>query len=259
MPTEPPARSVASVSVVLAIRVVCSTAELVLLLLECSATVLRRLCRWLGVLGKGRTPFPPTHTRAPIGDAVVRPQRDRVTPKWRKRAQPTRTVRWPGVEPMVVRFYRTDRGVAVQLTGLFSGIARAGHFWDWYSLGDMRGLLLEDYLLGFYRQPTTDNSTTPPTSAGEDRGLAAECPALHEYMTLTTLPDGQQRRPSTLLLFFEDGAVKACLSERDAGMSLWGTGDSVADVLAVLDALLRSEKPPWRKNKQQAAPKGKGR
>lgn len=73
-------------------------------------------------------------------------------------------------------------------------------------------------------------------------------PALGEYLTATTYPDGGQRQTATVLVFVEDGVVKGCLRDRDTDMSLWASSGSIQGVLEALDAALAEPNPAWRKN-----------
>jgi hypothetical protein len=71
-------------------------------------------------------------------------------------------------------------------------------------------------------------------------------PALAEYLEVDAWEDGRPRQTSTLLLFLEDGVVKACLNDRDADRALWVSGGSVAGVLESLEAALSGGTGEWR-------------
>jgi len=93
-------------------------------------------------------------------------------------------------------------------------------------------------------------------SAMHDPAFQKTCPALFEYMTAVSFSDGQTRTPCSLTVFAEDGAFKACLSERDMDLTLWGTGATFHEALACLETRLVSPNPDWRKKRPQ---RGKGK
>jgi len=82
-----------------------------------------------------------------------------------------------------------------------------------------------------------------------DEKFTKSFPALSEYMTSVTYPDGQERTPCSLTIFCEEGVFKACLSERDLEMSLWGTGETFQDCLKTLEERLKGPAPDWRKKR----------
>lgn len=92
-------------------------------------------------------------------------------------------------------------------------------------------------------------------AAASDADLAASCPALHEFLTLCQLPDGSARTPATLLVFSEGGLWKACLNERDAGLNLWATAESLQSLWCELEARLTAPVVDWRPSKRPAVQK----
>lgn len=88
----------------------------------------------------------------------------------------------------------------------------------------------------------------------EDVAFLKRFPALHEYLTATSYPDGSARQTASLSVFSEDGLWKACLNERDTGMVLFVAESHYDDLLTALELLLQEERPPWRPSKH----KGKG-
>jgi len=93
-----------------------------------------------------------------------------------------------------------------------------------------------------------DQKTAGVPSPEGDKWVRAY-PALWEYLTLTEYEDKTTRVTSTLLVFIEEGVVKACLNDRDASRTLWVSGPSVPDTLKALDALLRAGEGEWRSSK----------
>lgn len=89
-------------------------------------------------------------------------------------------------------------------------------------------------------------------AAASDADLDASCPALHEFLTLCQLPDGSARTPSTLLVFSEGGLWKACLNERDSGLNLWATAESLQGLWSELEARLTAPVVDWRPSRRPA-------
>jgi len=73
-------------------------------------------------------------------------------------------------------------------------------------------------------------------------------PALLEWMTLGVLADGP-RQTSTLLLFTEEGQWKACLHDRDGGVQLFRSGETVSEALQSVEDALVSGRADWRERK----------
>jgi hypothetical protein len=99
---------------------------------------------------------------------------------------------------------------------------------------------------------------TSPGAAASDASLAAACPALHEFLTLSVLPSGAARTTSTLLVFVEGGLWKAVLNERDAGLSLWATAESLQGLWDELEARLTAPAVDWRPSRRSAPSQPQG-
>jgi hypothetical protein len=82
-----------------------------------------------------------------------------------------------------------------------------------------------------------------PDSLGRD-----DLPAVMEYLFLDHWEDGASRETSTLLVFVEDGRVKACLNDRQEERSLWVSSTSFLGALAALEDALRSGGADWRRS-----------
>lgn len=90
-------------------------------------------------------------------------------------------------------------------------------------------------------------------AAATDSDLAAACPALHEFLTVSVLPDGKARQTSTLLVFTEGAVWKAVLNERDGDLSLWATAESLQGLWHELEARLTAPNVEWRAKRVAAA------
>ena len=89
-------------------------------------------------------------------------------------------------------------------------------------------------------------SGSPGESPAAD-GFASAYPNLWEMISSARWPDGSPRVPSTLLLFCDDGMAKACLNDRDQGLTAWATGSGFLALLAALEAGLASDSLEWRR------------
>jgi hypothetical protein len=87
-----------------------------------------------------------------------------------------------------------------------------------------------------------------------DAALEKTCPVLHAFMTEVE-EDGKPRSPSSLVIFTEEGSWKGCLSEKDAGLQLWRTADSLQKLLAALEKALAGGNADWRR---KFVPGGRG-
>jgi len=92
-----------------------------------------------------------------------------------------------------------------------------------------------------------------------DRVFQADYPALFEYLGLTQYPDGKSRQTASLTLFSEDGLWKACLNDRETAQVLFVTETSFGVLLAALELLLQSDRPPWRPGRASGSGGSKGK
>lgn len=88
-----------------------------------------------------------------------------------------------------------------------------------------------------------------------DAELAKSCPAVAEFMTATTGPDGKARQTSTLTVFTDQDGWKVCLNERDADLSLWAVGTSLLGALAALEERLVAPVVEWRRRSPAKPPR----
>lgn len=90
-----------------------------------------------------------------------------------------------------------------------------------------------------------------------DPEWAKKYPALHAYMTSV---EGEKaevpRKTATLLLFAQNGAFSACLTDKETNTVLWGNGSSLGGIFTQLEKLLQSDEPPWKPGWE---PRGKKR
>ena len=78
-------------------------------------------------------------------------------------------------------------------------------------------------------------------------------PALVEFLTVDVWPDGTERRTGTVLLFLDQGRIKACLADRDQDVVLFTTVDALGTALEAVEDALRDPKGDWRPSKKDRA------
>lgn len=91
-------------------------------------------------------------------------------------------------------------------------------------------------------------SLDPKAPAATDEALDEKCPLLHLLMTSQTDDKGKKRKVCSLSIFAADGAWKASLNERDKGLVLWASADTLGSLPEALEALLNETPIPWRAN-----------
>lgn len=82
---------------------------------------------------------------------------------------------------------------------------------------------------------------------GRTTGVLVDCPAVTEYLSASSYPDGTQRERAVLSCFIEDGRVKVCLNDRDTGRTLWRSGDGIEDCLILLETAIVDGTADWRR------------
>lgn len=85
-------------------------------------------------------------------------------------------------------------------------------------------------------------------------------PSVIEFLSTTEWGPNEPRLPGTVLLFVDEGRLKACLTDKDSGMVAFATLTALSSCLQELEALLGKDQLDWRKSKwEQARRQGKGR
>lgn len=71
-------------------------------------------------------------------------------------------------------------------------------------------------------------------------------PNVWEFLTATVYPDKTARVAGTLTFFAEAGNFKACLNDRDQGISAFVSGASFTALLVALEAGLKADDLEWK-------------
>jgi len=112
-----------------------------------------------------------------------------------------------------------------------------------------------EWEMGLISAALGSSASSAAGQAAADPAWKKEYPTLHAFMTALE-EDGKERSPSSLVIFTEEGLWKACLSEKDANLQLWRTGETVAKLLGAIEKALAGGNADWRK---RYAPEGKGK
>lgn len=77
--------------------------------------------------------------------------------------------------------------------------------------------------------------------------------ALLTHIVATTWPDGSERQGSSLTLFVDEGALKACLNDKGNDLVAFVSAESLEGLLGALEAGLREDKLDWRPSRASGA------
>ncbi len=80
--------------------------------------------------------------------------------------------------------------------------------------------------------------------------MAAQAPALTEFLTAMVWEDQKPRETGTVMLVAEGGGWKAWVHDRDAKRSVWLSASTVLDLLVVVEETLISGAGQWRPDKR---------
>lgn len=99
----------------------------------------------------------------------------------------------------------------------------------------------------------------PVSPVGDEGPLsAAVIPTIRSYLCDDRWADGTPRKPSTLLIFTEDGRWKCCLSDRDLERNAFFTATSLSGLVEAVEQSLASDRVEWRK-RYNGPQRGKGK
>lgn len=100
------------------------------------------------------------------------------------------------------------------------------------------------------KKPTSLPSQEEPVSKWVDGDFEKEWPYLSAFMSSTSWDDGTIRETGTLLLFVQEGYLKACINDRALDRSAFVTGPSINCLFDLVEAGLEQDSLDWRKRRR---------
>ena len=98
----------------------------------------------------------------------------------------------------------------------------------------------------YLRRPSQNGTNGPVDPYLSLGGWAEQFPALCEFLVETKWEDGQVRKPGTVTLFFDDGAWKLCLNDKDSSCVAFVSAGSPLGTFEVAEAGLTGGALDWR-------------
>lgn len=91
-----------------------------------------------------------------------------------------------------------------------------------------------------------DHDVVIDLGAGPGNEFASTYPSLWAFLSASAYDDGESRQTGTMLLFVEQGKVKACLNDRECSDVSFVTGGDVLTLLQRVEEGLRLGDLDWR-------------
>lgn len=107
------------------------------------------------------------------------------------------------------------------------------------------GLPTEDEVSRFLKQALQKAAKSAKAGKEGNAAVFPAHPALGEFVTIEQV-DGKARQTATLNVFYAQGTLRAFLNDRESGLSLCVSADTMAGLLDGLEATLTSDDPGWR-------------
>ena len=105
------------------------------------------------------------------------------------------------------------------------------------------------------RGPGTVGSSSVPVA--ETAALFKQLGTLVEFLSLGKWEDGTSRQSGTMTILWEDGLYKAALNDRDASLSTFVSGHTLADLLKAVEEGLATQNLEWREKRPWVPGKSK--
>ena len=82
-------------------------------------------------------------------------------------------------------------------------------------------------------------------------------PGLWDHLTQLKWEDGSPRVPSSLLVFQQDGSLKAMLRDKSAGLCFWAAARTWEGLLQAVEAGIQDPAAEWRQDRQDGVASAK--
>lgn len=183
------------------------------------------------------TPLSTTGGRSPVKRRVPREEKRRVV---------TCDGRY-----VVCRVAANMAGLSLTVVCQWSKVLLWGHVVPACFLDDATEEEVKEMAATFFRKPPVQKRDGSGGADPTDPAFEKKYPTLWAYISKIAFPDGEVRKRSTLIVFAEDGMVKACLSDKDTESSLWAASGTFTGVLEALEGRLTEDSPEWRAAKKK--------
>lgn len=96
------------------------------------------------------------------------------------------------------------------------------------------------------RRMDDDGAAYIPTSPPEAGEWGRKYPEIWDFLVATSYDDGGERVPGSLVLFRDGPHVKGCLSDKDAELVAFVSGQSMEALLVAMEEGLAEDSLDWR-------------
>lgn len=108
----------------------------------------------------------------------------------------------------------------------------------------------------FAKRVVPGNGTVPAAIGGSPGVFEKNHPALAEYLTLGEWEPGVVRQTSSLLIFCDEGVVKAMLNDRDGARIAFVAAGGITEVLKAVERGLVGSTLDWRPDRKVKSKRG---
>ena len=153
---------------------------------------------------------------------------------------------------VVVRIRECSVGLSVTVFSFWSKWILGGRvvpteFWESLDYTQRK-----ECIMSFFKKPPANVQGKGEGPDPIDDKMKKNYPTLWEYLSCSSWPDGEERKRSSLVMFCQDGMVKACLSDKNFNVQLWAASASFLGALEAMEGRLTEDKPEWRAEKKKA-------
>lgn len=102
----------------------------------------------------------------------------------------------------------------------------------------------------FLHRPSSDKASEDGRAIALEDRFEEEVAALGEFLCESSWEDGKKRQTGSLTVFFDEGVLKACVSDKDAGLVAFVSGASWNGLMQAIEKGLRQGSLEWRRARQ---------
>lgn len=112
--------------------------------------------------------------------------------------------------------------------------------------------LAREEMSKFIKKAVVKFTAAGPGPVPKDPDFAKEYPAAWEFLSLDK-DDNKPRQTATMTMWVQDGMWKLSFNDRETNLGMFLTAPTFAKLLAVLEAALVCDDPPWRTRQQDGS------